>query len=75
MSGPTGREWGEMTKEVEELRHDLRNMRTIVNHHSELVHELEVRLHSLNTKVYTAISITIVFASILGFAINLYSSI
>ena len=41
-NGPTGREWGEISKEVAEIRHDLRTCRHLVDAQSEIIHELEI---------------------------------
>jgi len=74
-NGPTGREWGEMSREVQEIRHDLRNMKLLVDHQYELLRELEAKYGSMNAKIYTAISVAALFAGILGFAVNVYVSI
>ena len=74
-NGPTGREWGEMSREVQEIRHDLRNMKLLVEHQYELIRELEAKYGSMNTKIYTAISVAALFAGILGFAVNVYVSL
>ena len=73
--GPTGREWGEMSREVHEIRHDLRNMKMLVDHQYELIRELESKYGSMNAKIYTAISVAALFAGALGFAVNLYVSL
>ena len=81
-NGPTGREWGELSKEVKEIRHDLRTCRHLVDAESEVIHELEVEfrkemlnlLHAVNTvrtKIYTTLSVVGVIASVVAFAITL----
>lgn len=81
-NGPTGREWGELSKEVKEIRHDLRTCRHLVDAESEVIHELEVEfrkemlnlLHAVNTvrtKIYTTLSVVGVLATIVAFAITL----
>ena len=80
-NGPTGREWGELSKEVKEIRHDLRTCRHLVDAQSEMMHELEVEfrkemlmlMHSVNTvrtKIYTTISVVGVLATIVAFGIT-----
>jgi uncharacterized membrane protein len=71
-SGPTGREWGDLSRHVEEIRHDIRNMRTIVDGYTELIIELERRCSSLETKIYTSIGVCVVFFSLAGFLVNLF---
>lgn len=39
LGGPTGREWGEHVNELKEVRHDLRNLRTIVNLMEDIEYE------------------------------------
>ena len=81
-NGPTGREWGELSKEVAEIRHDLRTCRQIVTSQAEVLHELEMEfrkemqalLHNVNTvrtKIYTTISVVGVVASVVAFIITL----
>jgi len=81
-NGPTGREWGELSKEVKEIRHDLRTCRQIATSQSEVLHDLEIEfrkemqnlLHSVNTvrtKIYTTISVVGVLASMVAFGIAL----
>ena len=80
-NGPTGREWGEISKEVAEIRHDLRTCRHLVDAQSEIIHELEIEfrkemmlmLHSLNTvrtKIYTTLSVVGVVASTIAFILT-----
>jgi len=70
-SGPTGREWGDMSRHVEEIRHDLRNMRLVVDGQMELLLDLEKRYASLESRIYTTVSVVVVFFSLIGFIINL----
>ena len=80
-NGPTGREWGEISKEVAEIRHDLRTCRHLIDAQAEVLHELEIEfrkemmlmLHSLNTvrtKIYTTLSVVGVVASSIAFILT-----
>ena len=66
-NGPTGREWGDLSRHVEEIRHDIRNMRLIVDGQMEMLSDLERRV----AKIYTTISVAVVFLGLIGFIINL----
>jgi hypothetical protein len=66
-NGPTGREWGELTREVREIRHDLRSLKMVVDDQMLEVRQLELKLGSISTKIYTTISVAAVFASLIGF--------
>lgn len=81
-NGPTGREWGELSKEVKEIRHDLRTCRQIATSQAEVLHELEIEfrkqmqilLHdvkTVRTKIYTTLSVVGVIASVVAFGITL----
>ena len=80
-NGPSGREWGELSKEVKEIRHDLRTCRHLVDAQAEVMHELEIEfrkemmvmLHNTNTirtKIYTTLSVVAVVASVVAFGIG-----
>ena len=56
--GPTGREWGDMTRHVEEIRHDLQNHKLILNYHDEILRKLEATVAATVAKVYTAVAVT-----------------
>tara|TARA_R110000751_G_scaffold90967_1_gene178370 strand:+ start:1337 stop:1570 length:234 start_codon:yes stop_codon:yes gene_type:complete len=66
--GPTGREWGTITAEVEKLSHDLRNMKMVVNAMSDEIDALENSLSTLQAKIYTTIAVCTALASIAAFA-------
>tara|TARA_Y100001949_G_scaffold624_1_gene553 strand:- start:2765 stop:3010 length:246 start_codon:yes stop_codon:yes gene_type:complete len=69
-NGPTGREWGELTREVREIRHDLRNLKMLVDGLSLETRELEMKVGSISTKIYTTISVAAIFASVIGFVVS-----
>ena len=73
-NGPTGREWGNLTREVEEIRHDLRNLKMITDAHAESIRDIEVRLGSLNAKIYTTVSVAAAFVGIIGLVVNVIIS-
>lgn len=56
--GPSGREWGDITRSVEEVRHDVRNHRLVIEAHQEALTELEKELATMSAKMYTAIAVT-----------------
>ena len=81
-NGPSGREWGELSNELKEIRHDLRTCRHLIDGQAEVMHELEIEfrkemmtmLHNVNTvrtKIYTTLSVVGVVASIVAFVITL----
>ena len=70
-SGPTGREWGDMSRHVEEMRHDLRNHKLVLNMHDEVIRKLEATVAATVAKVYTSVSVAAVFFGLIGFFINL----
>ncbi len=72
-NGPTGREWGELTREVREIRHDLRNMKMVLDDQILEVRQLELKLGTISTKIYTTISVAAIFASVIGFVISIIS--
>jgi len=57
-SGPTGREWGDMARHVEEIRHDLRNHMLVIEAHQEALSEIEKQIATMSAKMYTAIAVT-----------------
>ncbi len=73
-SGPTGREWGEMTNEVREIRHDLRTLKLTVDYLAELLRKNEARTLAMNTKIYTTISVTVAILGVFGFLVSAFIS-
>jgi hypothetical protein len=74
-NGPTGREWGNLTREVEEIRHDLRNLKMITDAYAENVRDIEVKLGSLNAKIYTTVSVAAAFVGLFGIVVNVIISL
>jgi|TARA_R110000824_G_scaffold291300_1_gene479809 hypothetical protein len=81
-NGPTGREWGELSKEVDEIRHDLRTCRQILTSQAEILHELEIEFRkevqslmhdvkTVQTKIYTTMSVVGVVASVVVFVVSI----
>lgn len=73
-TGPSGREWGEMLNEVREIRHDLRTLKMNVDYLAELLRKNEARTQSMNTKIYTTISVTVAILGCLGFLVSTFVS-
>jgi len=72
-NGPSGREWGELSREVREIRHDLRNLKMVLDDQVTQGRELELKLGTISTKIYTTISVAAIFASVIGFIISIIS--
>ena len=66
--GPTGREWGTITTEVEKLSHDLKNMKLAISLMSDEIDVLESTLSTLQAKIYTTIAVCTALASVAAFA-------
>ncbi len=62
----TQREYGRLEQEVAEVRHDYRNLRTIVNDASDLTYKLQSELHHFRLRVYTVVAVVGVTVSILA---------
>jgi hypothetical protein len=71
-NGPTGREWGELSKEVDE----------ILTSQAEILHELEIEFRkevqslmhdvkTVQTKIYTTMSVVGVVASVVVFVVSI----
>ena len=73
-NGPTGREWGEMLNEVREIRHDLRNLKINVDYLAELLRKNEASIISMNTKIYTTISVIVAILGGIGFLVSMFAS-
>jgi len=69
-NGPSGREWGNLTREVQEIRHDLRNLKMIADATQVQLQSIELRTNALNTKIYTTISVSVVIFGVVGFGIQ-----
>ena len=62
----TAREYGALEQEVAEIRHDFRNLRTIVNDSSDLAYSIRSELHQFKARVYTVLVVVGVTVSILS---------
>jgi hypothetical protein len=71
-NGPTGREWGNLTRHVEEIRHDLRNHKTVLNMHDEKLRALESTVAAVVARVYTSVAVAAVFFGMIGFFLKLF---
>lgn len=70
--GPTGREWGNLSRHVEEIRHDLKNHKLVLNMHDETLRKLEATVAATVAKVYTSVAVAAVFFGLIGFFIKLF---
>jgi predicted nucleic acid-binding protein len=66
-NGPSGREWGDATRELAEVRHDLRTCRQIVVSQSEELAEIRHDLIRLRTRINTTLSVCAAIASAVVF--------
>ena len=71
--GPTGREWGDHSRELAEVRHDLRTCRQIVVGLTEEMTELRHDLIKLRTRINTALSVCAAMASVVVFLVTILS--
>ena len=69
---PTEREWGTLTKEVEEIRHDLRNHRMILDSAVEALARLEGDFQRMKTRIATSIAAVVVVSGILAWALEMF---
>ena len=63
-----------MLNEVREIRHDLRTLKMNVDYLAELLRKNEARTQSMNTKIYTTISVTVAILGCLGFLVSTFVS-
>ncbi len=63
-----------MLNEVREIRHDLRTLKLNVDYLAELLRKNEARTQSMNTKIYTTISVTVAILGGLGFLVSTFVS-
>ena len=71
---PTGREWGDLVREVAEIRHDLRTSRQLLVSQAEEIEELRRSELRLRTRINTTISVCAIVASVVAFLITVGSS-
>ena len=69
---PTEREWGTMSREVQEIRHDLRNHRMILDSTSEDLIRLREDFQKMKTRIATGVAMGVVVAGIIGWAAELF---
>jgi len=69
---PTEREWGTMSREVQEIRHDLRNHRMILDSTSEDLIRLREDFQKMKTRIATGVAMVVVVAGIIGWAAELF---
>ena len=69
---PTEREWGTMSREGQEIRHDLRNHRMILDSTSEDLIRLREDFQKMKTRIATGVAMVVVVAGIIGWAAELF---
>jgi len=69
---PTEREWGTLTREVQEIRHDLRNSRMIIDSMVENIAELNGDFQRMKTRIATSIAAVVVVSGIVAWALEMF---
>ena len=69
---PTEREWGTLTKEVEEIRHDLRNHRMVLDSSVEDLTRLREDFQKMKTRIATSIAAVFLLAGIVAWAAEMF---
>ena len=64
------REVGEITSQVRDLRHNLRNTRQVLNLLADKANEQQLALATLKTRLNTTIAVGFALLNILGLALN-----
>ena len=77
-NGPTGREWGDLTRHVEEIRHRQKNAQTVqlgildeIKTLEKDLRDVESRMLTGQARVWTAISVAAVALGLAGWVIEL----
>ena len=69
---PTEREWGTLTREVQEIRHDLRNSRMVIDSLVEELGELKGDFQKMRTRIATSVAAVVVVSGVLGWALEMF---
>jgi len=69
---PTEREWGTLTREVQEIRHDLRNSRMIIDSMVENIAELNGDFQRMKTRIATSVAAVVVVSGIVAWALEMF---
>jgi hypothetical protein len=69
---PTEREWGTLTREVQEIRHDLRNSRMVIDSLVEDLGELKGDFQKMKTRIATSVAAVVVVAGVVAWALEMF---
>ena len=69
---PTEREWGTLTREVQEIRHDLRNSRMVIDSMVENISELNGDFQRMKTRIATSVAAVVVVSGIVAWALEMF---
>ena len=69
---PSEREWGTLTREVQEIRHDLRNSRMVIDSMVENLAELKGDFQKMKTRIATSIAAIGVGAGVVAWALEMF---
>ena len=70
MSEPTAREYGALEREVLEIRHDLRNARTVIQLQGDAIHDLDAEIGRMKVRLATALAAVLLGAGFVGWALG-----
>jgi len=69
---PTEREWGTLTREVQEIRHDLRGSRMIIDAMVENHAELRGDFQRMKTRIATSVAAVVVVSGVVAWALEMF---
>ena len=69
---PSEREWGTLTREVQEIRHDLRNSRMVIDSMVENLAELKVDFQKMKTRIATSVAAVVVVSGVVAWALEMF---
>ena len=67
---PSEREWGALERTVVEIRHDLRNTRTVTQHLGEEIDRLRGDFERFKTRVATGAAALVLVAGVVGWLVE-----
>ena len=69
---PSEREWGTLTREVQEIRHDLRNSRMIIDSMVDNLSELKGDFQRMKTRIATSVAAVVVVSGVVAWALEMF---
>ena len=69
---PSEREWGTLTREVQEIRHDLRNSRMVIDSMVENLAELKGDFQKMKPRIATSIAAIVVVSGVVAWALEMF---